>query len=293
MKNPTVISSWRTAAVATLLSITLGPLQAQGSDIPRLANGKPNFNGIWQALNSANYDIEPHMARHAMQLREGPHGPLPAPKVLYLGAVGSVPGGMGILDGDTKIPYTEEGLKKKQENFDNWIDRDPEIKCFLPGVPRANYMPYPFQVFQNENNFFIAYEYANAVRDIYMEDPGPAPVDSWMGWSHGTWDGDTFVVKVTGQYDSTWFDRSGNHHSDQMVVTERWTMAGPNHIDYEATIEDPQTFTKPWKIKFPLYRRMEENARLMDFRCVEFVEELMYGEWRRNPLPRSFDSDSP
>ncbi|MEM6706891.1 MAG: hypothetical protein AAGA81_21920 [Acidobacteriota bacterium] len=283
--KPSLLRSFVFAVlVVTLLT---APVAAQG-DIPRLANGKPDFNGIWQALNTANYDIEPHMARHAMQLREGPHGPLPAPKVMYLGAVGSVPGGMGIVEGG-KIPYTEEGLKKKQENFDNWIDLDPEIKCYLPGVPRANYMPYPFQIFQNEGNFFIAYEYANAVRDIYMEDPGEAPVDSWMGWSYGTWDGDTFVVKVTGQYDSTWFDRSGNHHSDQMVVTERWTMMGPNHINYEATIEDPQTFTEPWKIQFPLYRRMEQNARLMDFRCVEFVEELLYGEYRRNPLPRTID----
>ncbi|MEM1245817.1 MAG: hypothetical protein AAGK22_05570 [Acidobacteriota bacterium] len=283
--KPSLLRSFVFAVlVVTLLT---APVAAQG-DTPRLANGKPDFNGIWQALNTANYDIEPHMARHAMQLREGPHGPLPAPKVMYLGAVGSVPGGMGIVEGG-KIPYTEEGLKKKQENFDNWIDLDPEIKCYLPGVPRANYMPYPFQIFQNEGNFFIAYEYANAVRDIYMEDPGEAPVDSWMGWSYGTWDGDTFVVKVTGQYDSTWFDRSGNHHSDQMVVTERWTMMGPNHINYEATIEDPQTFTEPWKIQFPLYRRMEQNARLMDFRCVEFVEELLYGEYRRNPLPRTID----
>ena len=282
-------SSWMRsfALVVVVLALALAPLSAQSGEIPRLSNGKPNFNGIWQALNTANYDIEPHMARHAMQLREGPHGPLPAPKVLYLGAVGAVPGGMGIIEGGRQDPvHGRRGQDSKQENFDNWIDRDPEIKCFLPGVPRANYMPYPFQVFQNENNFFIAYEYANAVRDIYMEDPGEAPVDSWMGWSHGYWDGDTFEVKVTGQY-AKWFDRSGNHHSDQMTVTERWTMIGQDHIEYEATIEDPQTFTRPWKIKFPLYRRIEENARLMDFRCVEFVEELMYGEWRRNPLPRS------
>ena len=193
---------------------------------------------------------------------------------------------MGIVEGG-KIPYTAEGLATKKENQENWIDRDPEVKCHLPGVPRANYMPYPFQVFQNESNFFIAYEYANAVRDIYMEDPGEAPVDSWMGWSHGTWDGDTFVAEVTGQLPSTWLDRSGNHHSDQLKVTERWTLMSANHISYEATLEDPQTYTEPWKIKFPLYRRMEENARLMDFRCVEFVEELLYGEYRRNPLPRT------
>ena len=277
-------------ALVSLLALLLAaPITAQDGDIPRLSNGKPNLNGIWQTINTANYDIEPHIARHAMQLREGPHGPLPAPEVLALGAVGSVPGGMGVVVGG-KIPYKPEALEKKKENMADWINRDPEVKCYLPGIPRATYMPFPFQIFHNENALVFSYEYAGAVREVYLEDPGEAPVDSWMGWSYGTWDGDTLVVKVTGQYDSTWFDRSGNHHSDQMVVTERYTPMGPNHINYEVTIEDPVTFTEPWKMEMPIYRRMEKNARLMDFRCVEFVEELLYGKWRRNPLPR-FESE--
>ena len=254
---------------------------------PRGPDGvHPDLNGIWQALNEANYDIELHMARSSLQEREGPHGPLPAPKTLYLGAVGAVPPGMGVVEGG-KIPYKPEALAEKRENQANWIDRDPEVKCYLPGVPRATYMPQPFQIFQNADSIFIAYQYAGAVRDIYMEDPGPAPIDSWMGWSHGRWEGDTLVVEVTGQLDSTWFDRAGNHHSAQMKVTERYTPMGPNHLHYEATIEDPETFTEPWTLSMPLYRRMEPDARLMEFRCVEFVEELMYGEWRRNPLSRS------
>ena len=245
----------------------------------------PDLNGIWQALNTANYDIEMHTASHSMQLREGPHGPLPTVKTMYLGAVASVPPGLGVVV-DGKIPYTPEALAKKQENQANWIDRDPEVKCFLPGIPRATYMPQPFQIFQSADSVFMAYQYAGAVREVYMEDPGEAPVDSWMGWSAGRWEGDTLVVEVTGQYDSTWFDRAGNHHSDKMKVTERYTPMSPYHLQYEATIEDPETFTEPWTISMPLYRRMEDNAQLMEFRCVEFVEELMYGEWRRNPLPR-------
>ena len=245
----------------------------------------PDLNGIWQALNTANYDIEMHTASHSMQLREGPHGPLPTVKTMYLGAVASVPPGLGVVV-DGKIPYTPEALAKKQENKANWIDRDPEVKCFLPGIPRATYMPQPFQIFQSADSVFMAYQYAGAVREVYMEDPGEAPVDSWMGWSAGRWEGDTLVVEVTGQYDSTWFDRAGNHHSDKMKVTERYTPMSPYHLQYEATIEDPETFTEPWTISMPLYRRMEDNAQLMEFRCVEFVEELMYGEWRRNPLPR-------
>ena len=272
--------------VAILLVISFSANAAEYK-APRGPGGvNPDINGVWQALNSANYDIEIHTASHAMQVREGPHGPLPTVKTLYLGAVGAVPPGLGVVVGG-KIPYTAEGLAKKEENKANWIDRDPEVKCFLPGIPRATYMPQPFQIFQSADSVFMAYQYAGAVREVFMDDPGEAPVDSWMGWSAGRWEGDTLVVEVTGQYDSTWFDRAGNHHSDQMKVTERYTPMSPYHLQYEATIEDPLTFTEPWTISMPLYRRMEDNAQLMEFRCVEFVEELMYGEWRRNPLPRT------
>ena len=176
------------------------------------------------------------------------------------------------------MPYLPEAKKKQAENQANWLDRDPEIKCYLPGVPRANYMPFPFQILHSDKAMFFAYEYAGAVRNIYLKDPGPAPVDSWMGQSVGTWDGDTFVVTVTGFNDQSWFDRAGNHHSDQLKVVERYTPQGPDHLWYEATIEDPQTFSRPWKIRMPLYRHINPNARLNQFKCVEFVEELMYGQ---------------
>ena len=251
----------------------------------RLQNGKPNFNGIWQSIGPANYDVEQHMARASMMLRPGPHGPLPAVPLLYLGAVGAVPGGMGVVEGGA-IPYKPEAQKKREENREHWIERDPEVKCFMPGVPRATYMPFPFQIVQNQKQFFISYEYAGAYRDINFKNPGPAETDSWMGQSVGRWDGDTLVVDVTGLNDQTWFDRSGTHHSSQLHVVERYRLADPNHIQYEATIEDPEVFTRPWKISLPLYRRMEADARLMDFKCVEFVEELMFGEFRRTPLKR-------
>jgi len=219
-------------------------------------------------------------------MRPGPVNPVPAIPTLRLGAVGAVPGSLGVIVGGGRIPYTEEARALKEENRANWIDRDPEVKCYLPGVPRATYLPMPFQIVQSEEDFFIAYQFAGAVRDIYLDDPGPSQLDSWMGWSVGDWDGDTLVVEVTGLHDATWFDRAGSHHSNQLRVVERYTMLGPNHIDYEATVEDPVVLTEPFTIKMPIYRRIEENARLMDFRCVEFVEELLFGEWRREPLPR-------
>ncbi|PYR00536.1 MAG: hypothetical protein DMF96_03150 [Acidobacteria bacterium] len=259
--------------------------QAPPYRAPRTADGKPDLNGIWQANSEANYDLEAHMARPALALRAGPYGPVPAAAVLALGAVGAVPPGLGVVEGGS-IPYKPEAAAKKKDNQDHWLERDPEIKCYLPGVPRATYMPQPFQILQSQSALFIAYQYAGAVRNIYLKNPGPPPVDSWMGQSSARWEGETLVVDATGFNDSTWFDRAGNFHSDQLHVVERYTRTSPDVISYEATIEDPQTFTRPWKISLPLYRRVEKNAQLMDFKCVEFVEELLYGQWRKTPLPR-------
>jgi hypothetical protein len=254
---------------------------------PRGPDGKhPDLNGVWQVMNSAGWDIEPHAARAALQLRPGPFVPVPAKSVLALGAVGAVPAGLGIVEGG-EIPYTADAKKQRDENRKNYTDLntgDPEVKCYLPGVPRANYMHLPFQIFQSEKSMIIAYEYAGAVRNVLFTDPGPAPVDSWMGQSVAKWDGDTLVVTVSGMNDRTWFDRAGNFHSDQMSVVERWTPTGPSTIRYEATITDPNTFTKPWKMSFNLYKRVGEDARLNQFKCVEFVEELMYGDLRKEPL---------
>jgi hypothetical protein len=275
-----------TAAVAAV-ALATQPLEGRREPYraPRGPDGHPDLNGVWQALNTANYDLEAHGARPAMALRPGPHGPLPAEAVLVLGAVGAVPGGLGVVEGGP-IPYRPEAAARKRENQENWLSRDPEIKCYLPGVPRATYLPHPFQIFQSENGMLIAYEYAGAAREIYLEDPGPPPVDSWMGQSVGHWEGETLVVEVTGFNDQTWFDRSGNFHSDKLRVVERYTRVAPDHLWYQATIEDPEVFTRPWTISMPLYRRVEPNAQLFDFKCVEFVEELLYGRYRRHPLPR-------
>jgi hypothetical protein len=258
--------------------------QPQAYRAPRAADGNPDMNGVWQALGEANWDLEPHIARAALALRPGPYGLLPAKEVVHLGAVGVVPGGLGVVDGGA-IPYKPEALKIRNENRENWLQRDPEIKCYLPGVPRATYMPYPFQIFQSDKALFIAYEYAGAVRNIYLTDPGSSPVESWMGRSVARWEGNTLVVDARGFNDQTWFDRAGNYHSEMLHVVERYTRVSPERIEYEATIDDQKVFTKPWTIKLQLYRRLDRNT-LMDFRCVEFVEELLFGEWRKKPLPR-------
>ena len=249
------------------------------AEIPLGPEGKPDLNGVWQVMNRANYNLEAHSASASLQLVEGPVVPLPHPDILSLGSVGSVPAGLSVVEGGL-IPYKKEALRLRNENKKDWLNRDPEIKCYLPGVPRATYMPYAFQIFHSSKAMFFAYEYAGATRNIFLEDPGPAPVDSWMGQSWGFWEGNTFVIKASGFNGQTWLDRSGNHHSENLRVTEKYTLVNPNLMDYEALIEDEDTFTRPWKIKMKLYKKIGDDAQLQQFKCVEFVEELIYGEWR-------------
>jgi hypothetical protein len=273
------------SAFGAMLVIGVVPLAGQSYRAPRTSDGKPDLNGIWQALNEANYDLEGHMARPAMALRPGPFGPLPAAGVVALGAVGAVPPSVGVVEGG-EIPYKPEALAIKKQNQADWLNRDPEIKCYLPGVPRATYMPYPFQIVQSASAMTFVYEYAGAVRNIFLKDPGPALADSWMGQSVAHWEGETLVVNVTDMIGKTWFDRAGDFHSDKLHVVERYTRTSPDVIAYEATIEDANVFTRPWKISMALYRRQEKNAQILDFKCVEFVEELLLGPYRKTPLSK-------
>ena len=173
-------------------------------------------------------------------------------------------------------------LFRSQENQAGWPKADPEAKCYMPGLPRATYMPYPFQIIQGANDILFIYEYAGANRTVHMSNHTESPVDSWMGWSNGRWEGDTLVIEVKSFNDLSWFDRAGNHHSDALKVTERYSLApGGNALTYEARIEDPMTFTRPWTIRMPLYRRLEPKAQLLEYNCVVFSEELLYGDLKK------------
>lgn len=251
---------------AALLTISAS---AQAYRAPRTADGKPNINGIWQALNSADWDLLGHAAA------QGP--------ALQLGAAFSRPPGQGVVEGDD-IPYLPAALAKKKTNQADWVKLDPEVKCYLPGVPRATYLPYPFQIIQSQKNIMMAYEYAGAVRVVNMEAPTKAPADSWMGWSNGKWEGETLVVDVTSQNDETWFDHAGDYHSDALHVVERYTPRSADTLNYEATIEDAKVFSRPWKISMPLYRHVEKDAKLLEYKCVEFAEEVLYGPLRKKPI---------
>jgi hypothetical protein len=233
---------------------------------PRTEDGKPNLNGVWQAMNTANWDLQPHSATAGM--------------LWQAGAAGSEPAGVGVVEGG-EIPYLPAALAKKNANYANRLALDPETKCFLPGVPRATYMPFPFQIVQSAKVIMISYEYDGAVRLINIDSKKESPVDSWMGWSNGHWEGDTLVVDVTGLNEDSWFDRAGDYHSNKLHVVERYTPRSADTISYEATMDDPQTFSRPWKISMPLYRHVEKDARLLEFKCVPFTEELLYGNLRK------------
>jgi hypothetical protein len=254
--------------LAILLVASTPALAQQAYHAPKGPDGHPNLNGIWQALNTADWDLVDHAARMGLVTADG--------------TLSADPGGIGVVEGG-EIPYLPAALETKKKNFENRLKLDPEIRCYLPGVPRANYLPYPFQIFQSPKALFFAYQYDGAVRNIFLKDPGPAPADSWMGQSYGKWEGETLVIDVTGFDERTWLDRAGDFHSDALHVVERYTMIGPEVLSYEATIEDPKVFSKPWKIRMPLYRHVEKGARLMEFKCVEFVEDLLYGGFAKKP----------
>lgn len=248
---------------AIALALSTPTLAADAGNFARTADGRPDFNGLWQALGNNHWDIEPHNARFGPDYKWA--------------AIGAFPAGLGVVVGG-QIPYTPVARAKQRENQANWLTADPVVKCYMPGVPRANYMPFPFQIVQSPEHIVMAYEFASANRIVYMNRPNfAAPVPSWMGHSLGRWDGDTLVIDVTEQMPDSWLDRSGNHHTEQLKVTERYTFLSRDVIEYEARLEDPGVYTRPWSMKMPLYRRLEENAQLLEFKCVEFAEELLYG----------------
>ena len=249
-------------SVAILLSVSAA--QAQQLDRPERMVGRPNLNGIWQALNTANWNLEGHSAEGLEDFWQ-------------LGAIGAIPAGQSVVGGGT-IPYLPEALAKRDENRASWPAADPEAKCYMLGVPRVTYHDAPFQIFQSDGDLLMIYPFAAANRIIYMSDHSELPIDSWMGRSNGTWEGDTLVVETTGSNGQTWLDRAGNHHSNQLTVTERFTLLGPNHIWYEATLEDPLTYSEPWTIEMPLYRLIEENVQLLEHKCVPFADMLLYSD---------------
>jgi len=266
-------------AFAAVLSVRSG--EGQTYSAPRTASGQPDLNGFWQALNTAHWDLEPHTAA-------------PGP-VLQLGAAYAVPPGQGVVV-DGPIPYRPDALAKKKQYAANALREDAEVKCYLPGVPRVMYMPYPVQIVQSDSTILMMSEFASAQRTVYIGGKSSPPADTWMGWSNARWESDTLVIDSRGFMGGTisaldpegaiqvrFLDRAGNYHTDALHVVERIRRIGPDHLSYQATIEDPNVYTRPWTISMPLYRRLEPGMQLGEFKCEEFVSDLVYGKYQKAP----------
>ena len=295
MSAKTIVVALVAAAAGALITVAI-PRTAGEIGRGRTADGKPNFNGVWQAMNEAHWDLQAHDARPGIVSQQGvykfDYARVPAAPVLALGAAAGVPASLGVVQGDGQIPYTPEAAKIKQENSDNWVDRDPELKCYLPGIPRAMYMPYPFAIVQGNEKIHMTYAFSNAGRVIHLNKVEGPPDDTYMGHSAGRWEGDTLVVDVTNFNGKSWFDRAGNFHSEALKLVERYTPISADAIRYDVTIEDPKTFTRTWTISMPLYRRLEENATVLDYPCIEFSEEFMYGHLRKDQLVKRWESET-
>ena len=257
---------------------------------PHNTYNQPDLNGIWQAMNTSNWDIEEHGAERA-------------PYAELVGAYLAQPAGFSIVEGGT-IPYKPEALEKRNHYraerlhpdpllLENGTQdsADPEAKCFQGGVPRATYMPYPFQILQSKDKVLIAYEYGGSSgRVVHLGDDFEKTrsklinTDSWMGQSVGRFEGDTLVVDDRWFSHEIWLDRAGNFYSEEAHVTERYTPISPFHLRYEATIDDPKTFTRPWKLSVILYKHVEPNMQLLEFQCIPFAEDFQYGKlYKKKP----------
>jgi len=257
-----------TAGKAKATAGTAGRSRTAG---PATLGGHPNLNGVWQVLSVADWDLRPHDAAQAPAAPE------------LLGALGAVPPGLGVLVGDTDIPYKADAKAMMEANKKSAPKGDPEAACYLPGIPRATYIDHPFQIIQAaDGDMLMAYQYAAANRLIKMQKVEVPPIDTWMGTSYGNWEGNTLRVVTLSQNGMTWLDRVGDYLSPNATVTERFTPMDHDHIKYDVTIEDPSVFSKSWKMSMVLYRRVEPNAQILDFRCVPFADLLVYGDLLEN-----------
>jgi hypothetical protein len=245
--------SLRVNFVAAAMLFCLATMSVEGQEavagpaIPRTAEAKPDFSGFWEVLSKADENIEAHSASRGVSA-----------------SVGIVEGG--------ELPYTPAALQTRKQNFAKRKTADTEAKCYLPGVPRIMYLPYPFQIAQTPGLVLMLFEYLHAKRNIFMNSEHlPPPLDWWMGDSRGSWQGDTLVVDVNNFNDETWFDRVGNFHSDALHVVERYTLADTDHLNYTATVEDSKVYTRPWKMDLVFYRHKEPNFQLLEYECQAFL----------------------
>lgn len=224
---------------------------AQSADFSpgRLWDGTtPDFRGIWRARGTAYVNLEGH---------PGGNGIAASPSII-------------VDPADGKIPYTPEALAQRDANFRARATADPSLKCFQAGVPRATYLATPLQILQSPGNLAIVYEENHAFRVFHTDDrPHFAATDWWMGDTRYRWEGDTLVADVVALIDQLWLDQAGNFHSTEFHVVERYRLTGPDTLEYEARIEDPVVYTRPWTLRTVLTRVTDPEARIVEDECLD------------------------
>ena len=271
------------AIVATFsLAATAQKAERASSFVPsRLADGKtPDFRGLWQARGTAYVNIEGHAGEK--------------------GVAGSA--SIVVDPPDGKIPYKPEALARRDENYRARATADPSVKCYQAGVPRATYLATPLQILQSPGNFAIVYQENHAFR-VFQPDTRPHfdNTDWWMGDTRYRWEGDTLVADVAALIDQLWFDHAGNYHSAGVHIVERYRMTGPDTLEYEAHIEDPAVYSRPWTLRTLLHRVTEHGARIVEDECLEDANGVRdhispsdpknllqtdYSRWKALPAPK-------
>ncbi len=232
---------------------------------PATMGGHPNFNGMWQTINTAYWNLEAHPAEALGDF-------------WGLGAIAAIPAGKSVITGDGKIPYLPAALEQRNKNRALWPGADPEAKCFILGVPRVTYHNMPFQIFQGTGDVLMVYPFAATNRVIFMNDKSEPAADTWMGKSMGAWEGNVLVITTNSRNGKTWMDREGNYDSADAQVTERFTLVDADHIRYQATLDDPKTYSRPWTMEMPLYRLIDQNVEVLEHKCVPFADKLLYSD---------------
>jgi hypothetical protein len=259
-----------TALLAAALSASAQPTNQAGAardaqPMPRTADGKPDLSGIWIATG-ALFLMEGEQAIQAARAYDSAMGRAPQPQ-------------------SEQPPYKPDAEARRQEYLARQGIDDPMARCLLTGVPRIKFRPLPFEIVQLPDRVIMLYEIHHAFR-IIPTDGRPHPDDmepTYLGDSVARWEGDTLVVDVVGFNEKTWISSVGTVHSEELRVTERYTRDTHDTIRYEALIEDPVVFTKPWRMYETF--RLRPNERIREYECIESNEDLLRFE-------RLIESDS-
>jgi hypothetical protein len=290
------------AVVAAVLTCSVANGQNSEPRLPdarwapaRLPDGQPDMQGVYvnawtpgqfESARWENYTQEERAAyaRRITEVRGTSPGAYGSEWVELRKPRRTIP--FAVVDPpEGRIPWQPWALAKQRYIRNNPYERneflDPRVRCFPLGATPRGYIgnSVGVQIIQPPGQVVILYEHNHMHRVVHLDGrPHPGPqIQLWMGDSIGRWEGNTLVVDVTNFTDKTWVIgdgaseglSNGSFHSPALHIVERLTMVDADTIDYEATIDDPNVFTRPWKVRYPLFDRAEKGYELFEYACHE------------------------